>query len=275
MAIGEEVEFTAVGKDQSGAIVQLENPMWSLGGSGNGGGTFDPGSGSDTTIFTATTPGSRQVFCEEGGVSGAALVTITDTAQLAAIEIDPASISVDVNGEVVFSATGKDQYGDDFPLDEPVWSVSGDGDGSFDPTSGTSTTFTATYPGACTISCAQGRCHGHRRDRGHGRGSQACNHRAESGFGADSGRGHHRLHRHRQRSVRAGLDSGGPGLARRGRRRWRLRSGRAASATTFTATATGNTQIICAEDGVEGTAEVAISAAGLPAPRRPGRRVSP
>ena len=44
---------------------------------------------------------------------------------------------------------------------------------------------------------------------------------------------------------------------------------------TFTGSAAGNTQVICAEDGVEGAADVAISAQGLPAPRRVQGRVMP
>jgi plastocyanin len=274
MAVGEHIEFTAVGKDQSGAVIPLENPMWSLGGSGSGGGTFDPGSGSDTTTFTATTPGSRQVFCEESGVSGAALVTITDTAELAAIEIDPASISVDVNGEVVFSATGRDQYGEAFPLDEPAWSVSGDGDGHFEPGTGVSTTFAASYPGACTISCAQGGVTG----------------TAELVVTGDNPRLAAIALSPASAQVRVGgtIDFTATGSDQYGRAWtladpvWRVEGDgdgafdpASGSTTTFTAGAAGNAEIICAEVGVEGTAEVAISAAGLPAPRRAGRRVTP
>ncbi len=253
---------------------RFENPTWSLGGAGTGGGTFDPGSGSDTTVFTATTPGSRQVFCADGGVSGAALVTITEAPQLAAIEIDPASVSVDVNGSVVFSATGKDQYGDDFPLDDPVWSVSGDGDGVFDPGTGASTTFTATYPGACTVRCAQGGVTG----------------AAEvEVVGDDPGLATIELSpASAQIRVGGSIDFTATGSDQYGRAWtltdpvWRVEGDgdgvfdpASGSATTFTATAAGTSRIVCAEDGVEGTAAVAISAAGLPAPRRVGRRVEP
>jgi hypothetical protein len=274
IAVSEQIEFTAVGKDQSGAIIPLENPMWSLGGSGNGGGTFDPGGGSDTTTFTATMPGSRQVFCADGGVSGAAIVTITETAHLAAIEIDPASISVDVNGSVIFSATGKDQYGDNFPLDAPVWSVSGTGDGVFEPGSGAGTTFTATYPGACTISCAQGDVTGTAEIEVTGEDPRL----ATIELSPTSA----------QTRVGGTIDFTAGGSDQYGRAWtltdpvWRVEGSgdghfdpTSGSSTTFTAGAAGNAQVVCAEDGVEGTAEVAISAAGLPAPRRAGRRVTP
>jgi len=274
MALGEQIEFTAVGKDQSGAVIQLEDPTWSLGGAGNGGGTFDPGSGSDTTIFTATTPGSRQVFCEESGVSGAAIVTITETAHLAAIEIDPTSASVDVNGTLVFSATGRDQYGDEFPLDDLVWSVSGAGDGVFEPGSGDSTTFTATYPGACTISSAQGDVTGTAEIEINGEDPRLATIELSPASA--------------QTRVGGTIDFTADGSDQYGRAWtltdpiWRVEGDgdgnfdpTNGNTTTFTASAAGNTQVICAEDGVEGTADVAISAQGLPAPRRVQGRVKP
>lgn len=274
VAVGEQIDFTAVGKDQSGAVVPLENPMWSLGGAGTGGGTFDPGSGSATTTFTATTPGSRQIFCEEGGVSGAALVTITGTPQLAAIEIDPASISVDVDGSVAFSATGKDQFGDDFPLDDPVWSVSGTGDGSFDPASGTTTTFTATYPGLATVSCAQGDVTGTAEIEVLGEvprlatielspASAQIRVGEEIDFTATGADQYGRVFALTDAVWRAEGDGDGHFDPATG------------STTTFTANDAGDTQVICAQDGVEGAAEVAISAEGLPAPRRTSGRVRP
>ncbi len=274
VAVGEQVEFTAVGKDQSGATVPLESPTWSLGGSGFGAGTFDPGSGSATTTFTATTPGSRQVFCADGGVSGVALVTITETPHLAAIEVDPASVSVDVDGQVGFSATGKDQYGDDFPLVQPVWSVSGAGDGTFAPTSGSATTFTASYPGACTVTCAQGGVAGTAEVVVTGEvpglativlSPAAAQIRVGgtitfTAAGSDQYGRAFPLSDPVWRAEGAGDGTFDPASG---------------SATTFTASAAGPTRVICAEDGIEGTAEVAISAAGLPAPRKAGGRVAP
>jgi len=275
MAVGEQIDFTAIGKDQSGAVIPLEDPTWSLGGSGNGGGTFDPGGGSDTTTFTATMPGSRQVFCEEGGVSGAALVTITETAHLAAIEIDPASVSVDANGSVIFSATGKDQYGEDFPLDAPVWSVSGAGDGVFEPGSGVSTTFTATYPGACTISCEQGEVTGTTEIEVTGEDPRLA---AIEVSPATT-----------QMRVGDEVDFAATGTDQYGKAidltdpSWRIEGDgggvfdplTGAATTTFTATAEGIAQIICSDDSVEGTGTIEITPSGLPAPRKTGRRVTP
>jgi plastocyanin len=274
MAVGEQIEFTAIGKDQAGAIIPLEDPMWSLGGSGNGGGTFDPGGGSDTTTFTATMPGSRQVFCQDGGVSGAALVTITEAPQLAVIEIDPASVTVDVDGQVVFTATGKDQYGDDFPLDGPQWGVSGTGDGIFEPATGVSTTFTASYPGACVVSCAQGDVTGTADVEVMGEDPRLAAIEVSPVT--------------TQMRVGDEVDFAATGSDQYGRTFtladpvWRVEGDgnghfdpTSGSATTFTATAAGSTQIICSEDGVEGPATVEISPHGLPAPRKVRGRVSP
>ena len=275
MAVGEQIEFTAVGKDQSGAIIPLENPMWSLGGSGNGGGTFDPGGGSDTTTFTATMPGSRQVFCQDGGVSGAALVTITETAHLAAIEIDPASTTVSIDGHVTFSATGTDQYGVDYPLADPTWSISGDGEGSFDPATGVQTTFTATYPGDATISCTEGGVTATAEIEIEGDVPRVV----AISISPDSA----------QLRIEDTLEFTATGTDQYGKAfeliepTWRIEGdgdgdfdpSDGSATTTFTATGDGSAQIICSEDGVEGAAAVEIAPPGLPAPRKAGRRVAP
>jgi len=274
MAVGEQVDFTATGKDQSGETFPLENPAWSLGGSGSGGGSFDPGNGSDTTTFTATMPGTRQIFCTDGTVSGAAIVTITEAPQLAAIEIDPASISVDVDGQVVLTATGKDQYGEDFPLTDPGWSVSGVGDGAFEPTSGVSTTFTASYPGACVVSCAQGDVTGTAELEIVGEDPRLATIELSPAS--------------TQARVGDSIEFTATGSDQYGRAIeladpvWRVEGDgdghfdpTSGGTTTFTATTAGSTQVICSEDGVEGAATVEISPAGLPAPRKVKGRVSP
>ena len=275
MAIGEQIEFTAIGKDQSGEIIPLEDPIWSLGGSGNGGGTFDPGGGSDTTTFTATMPGSRQVFCADGGVSGAALVTITETAHLAAIEIDPASTTVSIDGHVTFSATGTDQYGVDYPLADPTWSISGDGEGSFDPATGVQTTFTATYPGDATISCTEGGVTATAEIEIEGDVPRVV----AISISPDSA----------QLRIEDTLEFTATGTDQYGKAfeliepTWRIEGdgdgdfdpSDGSATTTFTATTEGVAQIICSDNGVEGAASIEITGRGLPAPRKAGRRVAP
>ena len=273
LAIGEEVEFTAVGKDQNGDDYPLANPTWSL-GSGAGGGMLDPAIGS-TTTFTATTPGTRQILCTEGDVTGGALVTITDAPRLAAIVIDPASTTVAVDGQVSFSATGTDQYGDDYPLTDPTWSINGDGEGTFDPATGPQTTFTASYPGSATVSCTEDDVTATAGITIEGEAPRLAA-IAISGTGGQ---------------IRVGdeVELTATGTDQYGRERalsdpaWRVEGDgdgvfdpmTGAAVTSFTATTEGAAQIICSENGVDGTATIEISRRALPAPRKAGRRVTP
>ena len=273
LAVGGGIDFTAVGKDQNGDDVPLTNPTWSL-GSGAGGGMLDPATGT-TTTFTATMPGTRQVLCTEGEVTGGALVTITDAPRLASIVIDPASTTVGVDGQVSFTATGADQYGGDFPLTNPTWSVSGDGDGSFDPATGTSTTFTATYPGGATVGCTEGDVTATAAITIEGEAPRLAA-IAISGAGGQ---------------IRVGdeVELTATGTDQYGRERaltdpaWRVEGDgdgvfepmSGAAVTSFTATGEGSAQIICSEAGVDGAISVEISRRALPAPRKSGRRVTP
>lgn len=273
LGIGEELTFTAVGKDQSGTVVPLADPEWSL-GAGSGGGVFTSVDG-DTVTFTATTAGTRQILCTDAGVTGGAVVTITEAPRLAAIEIDPASASVEVGGTIAFTASGLDQYGDEFPLADPVWSAAGAGDGSFDPETGVTTVFTGAYPGEVVISCTQGDVAATAQVEVTGDAPQlavitVAPERAQLRVGQAL------------ELVASGVDQYGRSVEL-GDPAWRLEGdgdgtfepGSGAASTTFTATAPGSVEVICAADGIEGTAEVEIAAAGLPAPRRAGRRVAP
>lgn len=272
MTIGDSVSFTATGKDQSSQSYPLQNPAWSFGaGTGNGG--FNPATGA-TTTFTATAAGTRQLLCTEDGVTGATVVTILETPRLTAIDIDPHSATVAVDGRFFFSATGRDQYGDDFELTDPAWSIAGTGDGTFEPATGSATTFTAGYPGAAAVTCAK---------------SDVVATAAVEITGDDP-----RLETITVSPATAQLGVGGEleleasGTDQYGRVMdltdaiWRVEGDGSGvfdptggSATTFTATAAGSAQLICVADGIEGIAAVEISAAGLPAPRRSGRRVTP
>jgi hypothetical protein len=273
LAVGGEIDFTAVGKDQNGDDYPLTNPTWSL-GSGAGSGMLDPATGT-TTTFTATTPGTRQILCTEGGVNGGALVTITDAPRLAAIVIDPASATVDVDGQVAFSATGTDQYGDDFPLTNPTWSLSGDGDGSFDPATGTTTTFTATYPGTATVSCTEGDVSAAAEITINGETPRLATITISGITG----------------QIRVGdvVELTATGTDQYGKDRalsdpaWRVEGDgdgvfepmTGAAVTSFTATTEGSAQIICSDEGIDGATNVEISRRALPAPRRVSGRVTP
>jgi hypothetical protein len=273
LAVGETVEFTAVGRDQFGAVFPLADPSWSL-GDGVGTGEFDPFTGT-TTTFTATGAGARQILCREGGVTGEAVVVISEAPALAAITIDPDSVQVDVDGEVSFTAAGVDQVGDPFPLDDPMWSVSGDGDGTFDPTSGAATTFTATYPGSCVVSCTQGDVVGTAAVEVLGDAPELTTITVSPASA--------------ELKVGDELELTAAGVDQYGRAfeltdpSWRLEGSATgsfdpatgAAATTFTATGEGSGQLICADGDVEGVAAITVSPAGLPAPRKATKRVVP
>ncbi len=155
MEVGQRKLFAAEGHDQYGNFFALSNPQWHTTGAGSG--TFDPPDGSTIPIFTAVTPGAVQIVCSEDGVSAQSPVIITgDPPQLAAIAINPETATVTLGSSQTFTGTGTDQYGNPFTLDSLVWTVSGEGNGTFDPPSGTeTTTFTATAVGSSTVTVQQ------------------------------------------------------------------------------------------------------------------------
>jgi plastocyanin len=179
-----------------------------------------------------------------------------------------------VGVELTVSATGKDQYGDTFPLDDPVWSATGDGAGSFEPGSGLTITFTATYPGEVTVSCVQNGVTGTATIDVTGDDPELetitiSPATAELRVGDEL------------ELVATGLDQYGWAFDLTDAS-WRFGGsgdGRfepeAGDTTTFTATAEGDGVIVCAADGVEGIATVEIGSRALPAPRKILRRVTP
>ncbi|HSN55930.1 MAG TPA: hypothetical protein VLT32_14755 [Candidatus Sulfomarinibacteraceae bacterium] len=272
LEVGESVQLSASGRDQHGEPFPLANPTWSLGG-GSGAGTFDPTSGA-TTTFTATLPGTRQLVCSDGGVSGAAVATITEAPVLTAIVVDPASVEVTVGGQVSFTAEGVDQLGEPFPLAGPAWSVSGVGDGTFDPTTGTATVFTASAAGAAVVSATEAGVTGAAAVEVTGEPP------ALAAITVTPATATVRVGGTLELSA-AGTDQYGEPFALTDPT-WRAEGTgggtfdpTSGATTTFTATATGAAQLICTDGGVEGSAAVTITAAGLPAPRKPSKRVAP
>jgi len=65
---------------------------------------------------------------------------------------------LNVGNQQPFTATGKDQFGTDFPLTNPQWTTTGGG--TLDPTTGSTTTFTATIAGDYEIRCQEGSVYG-------------------------------------------------------------------------------------------------------------------
>ena len=273
LGVGESAQLTATGKDQFGEEIELTDPTWSLGG-GNGAGSLDPTHGT-TTTFTATAPGTRQILCRDGDVTGGAIAVISEAPVLTAITIDPGSVEVDVEGQVSFTAAGVDQYGDTFPLSDPSWTVSGTGDGSFDPATGTTTTFTASSPGSCIVSCTQDDVTGTAAVEVVGEAPRVdvitvSPASAQLRLGASVG------------FSATAVDQYGRTIAL-GDPAWRVEGSAAGSfdpasgsaTTSFTATGEGSGQVICSDSGVDGAATVTIAPPGLPAPRKATKRVAP
>ena len=115
MAIGTTQQFTAVGKDASGNIVQI-TPTWSVvagGGAVNGTGVFTAG----TVVGTF----ANTIQASSGGINGTA--TVTETAgSLATIVVTPNPITLNAGLSQQFTAVGRDASGNVVAI-TPVWSV--------------------------------------------------------------------------------------------------------------------------------------------------------
>jgi len=116
------------------------SPCWNAGGM-----TFDPVSG--------------RLFMVERGLGGdtnAAIVHVwqsAPSAQLASIELTPASAELRIGEQHVFSALGRDSQGNPVPIRNSIWDTSGGGSLAPD---GTTCTYTARYAGTFSISCREG-----------------------------------------------------------------------------------------------------------------------
>jgi uncharacterized repeat protein (TIGR01451 family) len=146
MAVGDQIQFLAVGDDGQGGTVVLTDPQWSI----SGGATLIPIA--DTCIVRADETGGYTLTCREGGTSIEDNAQIEITSNLAKIEVHPANIMLNVGNIQHFTATGKDQYGNIIPLTDPQWSTSGGG--TLTP-SGSTCTYTATTTGSYTITCQE------------------------------------------------------------------------------------------------------------------------
>lgn len=112
-------QFTAVGKDASGAIVAI-SPTWSVVAGG--------GAISSTALFTAgsaTGTYLNTVRASSGTISGTATVDVI-AGTLASITVTPGPASLPVNGTQLFTAVGKDAFGTVVPI-TPTWSVVANG----------------------------------------------------------------------------------------------------------------------------------------------------
>lgn len=119
---GSTVQFSVTGYDQYEATHPLTNVSWSVntGGSIGANGLFSATSNADPVIVTVTADGLQETYTFRVG----------DAPYLADIAILPEFARVEAGSTETFSATGLDQYGDDYPLATLSWGV--DGGGSID-----------------------------------------------------------------------------------------------------------------------------------------------
>jgi hypothetical protein len=150
LARGPTQQFTALGKDASGNVVAF-TPAWSIVA---GGGVIDPASG----LFTAgPTVGTytNTVKASSGAIAGFATVTVTPPPPaLTSIAVTPNPASMNTAATQQFTATGTDQYGNNFPI-TPTWSVV-NGGGTINSVSGLFTSGNTTGTFAGTVKATSG-----------------------------------------------------------------------------------------------------------------------
>jgi len=89
-----------------------------------------------------TSAGTYQVIGQFDGVAGSSSLTV-NPGPLSALVITPASLTLPVGNTGYLTVAGYDAYGNAVPISPATWSVSLGTDGTVSPTSGRSTTFTA------------------------------------------------------------------------------------------------------------------------------------
>ena len=147
MAVNGTQQFTATGKDFSGAIV-VSNPTWSVVA---GGGTISP-----SGFFTAgTTTGTfaSTVKASSGSLSATATIIVT-VGPLASITVTPNPDTTQAGATRQFVAVGRDAGGNAVPL-TPVWSVA-NGGGTIQPSSGLFVAGSSTGTYANTVKATSG-----------------------------------------------------------------------------------------------------------------------
>jgi plastocyanin len=148
LVVGQSQAFNAAGRDQFGNPYLITEPRWTT----SGGGTIEADGVSCT--YTATSAGNFTITCTQEGttIQGTGNIATTNPAVLTSIVMTPSSVNLVVGQSQLFTATGKDQLGNNYPISNPVWSTSG---GGTLEASGTSCTYTATSAGNFTITCTQ------------------------------------------------------------------------------------------------------------------------
>jgi hypothetical protein len=107
-----------------------------------------------SVYYRDTRAGAPTVTAGAPGVTSATQVETVTAGALASLSVSPGSASAAVGTTRVFTASGADAYGNAVSV-SPGWSVS-PALGTFSPTAGSSTTFTATTAGTGTVTATAG-----------------------------------------------------------------------------------------------------------------------
>ncbi len=110
-------QFVAVGRDAGGNVLAV-TPTWSV---VNGGGSINASTGLFTAGGVAGTF-TNTIQATSGAISGVATVNVVATPALATITVLPNPAQLLTGAAQQFVATGRDQFGNIFPI-VPVWTV--------------------------------------------------------------------------------------------------------------------------------------------------------
>ncbi len=146
--VAEQIEFNAKGKNQYDIDYDINDPEWST----SGGGDINPDGPS--CIYIATETGGYTITCRQRGtnIQGTANIIVYESSDLTEIEVFLETDSMKVAEQQEITAKGKDQYGDDYTITNPVWTNTGTG--ILNP-NGSTCTYTANETGKDTIKCRQ------------------------------------------------------------------------------------------------------------------------
>jgi len=142
LKLGDQQQFTATGYDLYGEVCPII-PVWSTTG-----GTID-----QNGFYTGSADGVFTVTASVGSKSGQSTVKVKTVPVLTSIVVTPSSATLWLYGtsrkpEKQFTATGYDQYGEEFPIN-PIWTTTG---GTIDQNG----LFTGTYTGDFTVTASDG-----------------------------------------------------------------------------------------------------------------------
>ncbi|MFT7764894.1 discoidin domain-containing protein [Clavibacter tessellarius] len=116
---GDSLRFTAVGYDQYGATIPIDDLRWSV----DGGGSIDA-----EGMFTATEDADPiTVTAASGSTTAGYELRVAPRPVLSALAVSPGFVRVTEGGTAPFSATGRDQYGDPIGTGPVSWETTADG----------------------------------------------------------------------------------------------------------------------------------------------------